>query len=423
MTGASERRRRERHDDRPLGHRRRGRRRRRSAAASLGASSGARRPTAAACWSRRRAGGRARTRCGRGRRRAPRRARGVARAGDVALDQARLHEVRELAQAHRAGHARAALERVQRAAQLGRPACRRADCAAMRAAPRRPAGTARPLRRGRSAAPARRRRRGSSPADRPAPGSRLDLVVAGAARLASRRADRRRSRAARALRHARRERRAGASAGSGCRRRLGVLFVEAAASCGRGLGVLRLARGLLAQLVQLAPGSAHASVWSPAVNASRALTRCTNWRSARDRARQHRLRVAGQRRAALRERQQRLLERPSPSPRPAESRRCDGCRTACGSARIIAARRHRARIELQDREFVLERGEMLVAPRRTGSSTATCETSTSPIVISSGSGGGDGCASARPPRPASATARRTRLGRTARRRPASAPAP
>ena len=52
----------------------------------------------------------------------------------VAVHQARFHEVRELAQAHRAGHARAALERVQRAAQLARERCRRRARAARRAA-------------------------------------------------------------------------------------------------------------------------------------------------------------------------------------------------------------------------------------------------------------------------------------------------
>ena len=41
---------------------------------------------------------------------------------DVPVEKARLHQVRELAQAHRAGHPRAALERVQRAPQLrGQP--------------------------------------------------------------------------------------------------------------------------------------------------------------------------------------------------------------------------------------------------------------------------------------------------------------
>ena len=37
---------------------------------------------------------------------------------NVALPEVRFHQVRELAQAHRAGHARAALQRMQRAAQL-----------------------------------------------------------------------------------------------------------------------------------------------------------------------------------------------------------------------------------------------------------------------------------------------------------------
>ncbi len=67
--------------------------------------------------------------------------------------------MRELAEAHRAGHPRAALERVQRAAQLPRGA------GIAGATPpayllRRPAGRARPPPRGRSATPARRRRRG-----------------------------------------------------------------------------------------------------------------------------------------------------------------------------------------------------------------------------------------------------------------------
>ena len=79
------------------------------------------------------------------------------------------HEMRELTEPHRAGHACAALQRVQRAAQLGHRLSRRADCAATRAVPRPPAERVPPLRPGRSAGPARPRRREWWRADLPVP--------------------------------------------------------------------------------------------------------------------------------------------------------------------------------------------------------------------------------------------------------------
>ena len=281
---------------------------------------------------------------------------------DLAVEQARLHQVRELAQAHRAGHPRAALERVQRAPQL------RGQSFVGGAAP----PSAHLL------AGLREQFRGLVEED--GQHLRVDVVANVRERVGHRgRAARRRRRARRhrlpamrgsvaAARGVRRvrappgvrpRRRATAShADVGLRRRADGLFLEPRHQRGRGFGVACLGRGFLAQLVQLALDLAR--LLDVAVRERRLpLDARHEQREPRDRARQHRLRGARQRRAVLLERDQRLLQRLG-------GRRDDGEAAGAMDAAQRVARahharaRHRARVELQDRELVLERRDVLV---------------------------------------------------------------
>ena len=160
---------------------------------------------------------------------------------------------------------------------------------------------------------------------------------------------------------------AGASAASdatvsprvvGLRRRACGLFLEARDQRGRRLGVACFGRGFLPQLVQFALDLAR--LLDVAVRERRLpLDARHEQREPRDRARQHRLRGARQRRAVLLERDQRLLQR-------LRGRRDDGESAGAMDAAQRVARahhagaRHRARVELQDRKLVLERGDVLV---------------------------------------------------------------
>ena len=264
----------------------------------------------------------------------------------------------------------------------------------MRAAPRRPAGTARPPRRGRSAAPARRRRRGSSASGSSCAGGQTGC----------RRSPRTARRAARASAPC-----AGTSATCGwsgtaasgswrCGDRRGVVLASRGSPAAAASASCAVARGLLPQLVQVAPGSARLPSWSPArerLACLDALRRIA--RAPRPRARAPAARCCGsgaprsasasnvcssdlrrrgnQRKAAGAMDAAQRVARRAPSPRTAPC----ADRTAAPTVRARAWR-HAA------------------SPRRPGSSTATSTRVTPPIVISSGS-----AAMRRAPRPAAAS--------------------
>ena len=229
-------------------------------------------------------------------------------ASAVAVEQPRLHPVRELAQAHRAGHARAALERVQRAAQLlrCRHVVRRAPPGAQLLA-----GLREEL--GRLLEKDREHLRVSTSSRTPSSGSTTgsgggehDLrpgMKSGAGPACTgarrRRLERLRPRAAACA--------AAVSASSSSSRRA---CWRSASSCAC---ASRASSSSAAGAVRRCATFAHSS---RSVATAPATTGCGRRR---------------QRRAALRERGERELEGLGRAPRRPRSRRCDGCRTACGS--------------------------------------------------------------------------------------------
>ena len=246
-------------------------------------------------------------------------------------DQPRLHQVRELAQAHRAGHARAALERVQRAPQLLRERVVAAARGAMRAAAS-PAC-------GKSSAASSRKIDSTCVVDVVADAG--ERIVLDRRQRSSRSASTRRSACGRrdgAIAAA--DGRGSIGAATGRRRGVGDVGVRAIVlvvarparrrrvSASRASPVDRLVTQLLELGVRSPAASTSIGVRRPRAalhaarraSASAAIARASTGCAA-----------AGHRRAALLERDQRQLERLRRAPRSAESRRCGGCRTACGS--------------------------------------------------------------------------------------------
>ena len=343
---------------------------------------------------------------------------GARRHQRVAHRQPRFHPVRELAETHRAGHARAALERVQRAAQLRGGRRIVGDAAPSAQLLARPAGRARRPPRGRSAGSSRRGRRRrraairrsapmgcqphgdgngvglpaarrfAAPRTQPAAAASSDelrrrsaLYPTGAALRRPAVAQRRRKRepqqrmrigrerrwrpaCAELVRRRGRERsmaprlrRARSTPGARRRRR---------ARAGRCLplrGISGSAGGdvrerLLAQLVEF-----DDDVGCLALVAGReafaALHAAHEMAEAGRRAREHRLRDAGERRAVLLERQQRLLQRAR-----GRGDQRDAAGAVDAAQRMARAHHRRDRpvvgVELQHRHLVLQQRDVLI---------------------------------------------------------------
>ena len=284
----------------------------------------------------------------------------------VAFVQPRLHQVRELAQPHRARHPRAALERVQRPPQLapsssGRRA--RAPCAQLLAGLREELG--------RFLEEDRQHVLVDLVAD---VGQRIVRATSGRSRA------RREARAPRAPVRGTQARaappRLPASLGgrrgtaTGPRARASSCSSRAASSsaCDSASTSVGTRRRLLAQSLELALDLGCFRGVGRGEGGAVAHARDERAQPF-DGAGEHRQRGAGQRRFALLRARAAPARATSQSRRSAGSRRCDGCRTACGSRAPSPADGVCVRIELQHLELARRASRGAGRPRRSGCRT------------------------------------------------------
>ena len=146
------------------------------------------------------------------------------------------------------------------------------------------------------------------------------------------------------------------SGGVGGRQRRRLLLVQCRCVCG-GLGILGLARGFLAQLVQFRLNQRSLGLVAGRKFLAR-LDAMHELVQAGDRTRQHRMRVAGQWRTSFGQRKQRLFERSC-----GDRHHRKATRPVNAAKRVTSPDhfrgRHRARVELQYRKLVLQRAQVL----------------------------------------------------------------